>query len=139
MPIIPPDLLWLLHTISPANCCGQGIATSSHPGSEAVTSGLWPPLICHHNFQYLLEFHKEILVPCRSNRLCGWTEGWPCSSNGEVYQLAQAARPHFRSGTLMKLSRTTSHLLVTETKKHPKGKEKIERKEKKRKSCHFRW
>jgi hypothetical protein len=56
-----------------ANCCGQRIAAvPPHQDTGAVTSGLWPLLICHHNFQYLLEFHKGISVPCRGKGLCGY-------------------------------------------------------------------
>ena len=56
----PGQLLW-----------ARDCSISPHQGTGAVTSGLWPLLICHHNFQYLLEFHKDISMPRRGNRLCG--------------------------------------------------------------------
>lgn len=80
--------------ISPYDQSGQlvgGCSRPLHQPTRAVTSALGALLICQCNFQYLLDFHKEIVKPFGAVARTASNRRLPLIIKGKLYQLTQTA------------------------------------------------
>lgn len=65
--------------------------SSRYQPTWAVTSALGASLICQCNFQYLPDFHKEILGPVGALVCAASSSRFPLVIKGKLYQLTQTA------------------------------------------------